>query len=108
MTLADFSIGREFMCGGRRWRCTDVGTRVRVSVHTDKPITSAALTLGDGDRVQLSKGKHGADGDDEKSGGGLPVKIHSRLSFNPEPGVAAGSALNDRVIKAKSRFHHCT
>ena len=41
MTLADFAIGREFICGGRRWRCTDVGTRVVVAVclddHPDDP-----------------------------------------------------------------------
>jgi hypothetical protein len=27
-----FRIGTEFWCGGRRWRCTDVGTRVIVGV----------------------------------------------------------------------------
>ena len=28
MNLSEFSIGLEFWCGEKRWRCTDVGTRV--------------------------------------------------------------------------------
>jgi hypothetical protein len=28
----DFSIGLEFWCDGKRWRCTDVGTRVIVAI----------------------------------------------------------------------------
>ena len=35
MKLADFSIGREFTCGDRRWRCTDIGTRVVVAICLD-------------------------------------------------------------------------
>jgi hypothetical protein len=31
-----------------------VGTRVRVSVHTDKPVTAAALTLAEGKKVALN------------------------------------------------------
>jgi hypothetical protein len=40
-----------------------VGTRVRISVITDKPITSAALTLGEGKRVSLQHGAEGAEGE---------------------------------------------
>jgi hypothetical protein len=42
----EFRIGQQFRCGGRRWRCTDVGSRVIaaiclephevVTVETDK------------------------------------------------------------------------
>jgi hypothetical protein len=32
MAHGDFSIGSEFTCGGKRWRCTDVGTRVIVAI----------------------------------------------------------------------------
>jgi hypothetical protein len=32
MRHGDFRIGMEFWCGGRRWRCTDVGTRVVVAI----------------------------------------------------------------------------
>ncbi len=28
----DFSIGLDFWCGKKRWRCTDVGTRVVVAI----------------------------------------------------------------------------
>ncbi len=30
-----FSIGLEFWCGGKRWRCTDVGTRVIVAISLE-------------------------------------------------------------------------
>ena len=32
MRHEEFRIGMEFWCGGRRWRCTDIGTRVVVGV----------------------------------------------------------------------------
>lgn len=32
MRCEDFVIGREFWCGGKRWRCTDVGSRVIVAI----------------------------------------------------------------------------
>jgi hypothetical protein len=32
MQHSDFSIGLEFWCGEKRWRCTDVGTRVIVAI----------------------------------------------------------------------------
>lgn len=30
-----FSIGLEFWCGGHRWHCTDVGTRVIVAIAVE-------------------------------------------------------------------------
>ena len=37
----DFSIGLEFRCSGRRWRCTDVGhrtiTAICLDTHADDP-----------------------------------------------------------------------
>ncbi len=35
MTTKDFHIGLEFWCGGKRWRCTDVGTRVIVAISLE-------------------------------------------------------------------------
>lgn len=32
MEHSDFKIGLEFWCGEKRWRCTDVGTRVVVAI----------------------------------------------------------------------------
>ena len=35
MTLDRFAIGREFLCGVRRWRCTDIGTRIVAAILVD-------------------------------------------------------------------------
>ena len=35
MKLIDFRIGIDFWCGGRQWRCTDVGTRVVVAISLE-------------------------------------------------------------------------
>lgn len=35
MTLEDFQIGLEFWCGEKRWRCTDVGSRVVVAISLE-------------------------------------------------------------------------
>ena len=35
MHHSEFRIGTEFWCGDRRWRCTDVGTRVIVATRID-------------------------------------------------------------------------
>ena len=32
MTHSDFTIGEEFSCGQKRWRCTDIGKRVVVAI----------------------------------------------------------------------------
>ena len=32
MKFNEFAIGQEFWCGAKRWRCTDVGTRVIVAI----------------------------------------------------------------------------
>ena len=32
MNRKDFSIGREFWCAGKRWRCTDIGSRVIIAI----------------------------------------------------------------------------
>lgn len=32
-----FQIGLEFECGGRRWRCTDVGTRTVIAIALESP-----------------------------------------------------------------------
>lgn len=32
MKHEEFLIGEEFWCGGNRWRCTDIGTRVIVAI----------------------------------------------------------------------------
>ncbi len=40
MKLSEFEIGKTFWCGGRPWRCTDIGTRVIIAIlleHDDDP-----------------------------------------------------------------------
>jgi len=36
MKHPDFKIGAEFWCGGRQWRCTDVGTRTIAAIRLDE------------------------------------------------------------------------
>lgn len=36
MKHSDFRIGAEFWCGGRQWRCTDIGTRTVVAILLDE------------------------------------------------------------------------
>lgn len=33
MIRTDFSIGKEFWCGGHKWLCTDIGTRVITAIR---------------------------------------------------------------------------
>jgi hypothetical protein len=35
MEHSEFKIGDAFWCGGRQWRCTDIGTRIIVAIHLD-------------------------------------------------------------------------
>ena len=35
MKHSDFRIDVEFWCGGKRWRCTDVGSRVIVAISLE-------------------------------------------------------------------------
>ena len=32
MKHSDFTISQEFLCGEKRWKCTDIGTRVIVAI----------------------------------------------------------------------------
>lgn len=42
--LSEFSIGVEFTCADKRWRCTDVGTRVVVAISIE-PVNKCMLTV---------------------------------------------------------------
>jgi hypothetical protein len=35
MKHGDFKIGERFTCGGKIWRCTDIGTRTIIAIHLD-------------------------------------------------------------------------
>lgn len=32
MNHSDFSLGLDFWCGDKRWRCTDIGSRVVIAI----------------------------------------------------------------------------
>lgn len=32
----EFTVGGEFWCGGRQWRCTDIGTRTITAIRIDR------------------------------------------------------------------------
>ncbi len=31
----EFRIGQQFWCGGKRWRCTDIGSRVITAIYLE-------------------------------------------------------------------------
>ena len=43
MQISDFEIGGEFRCGGKHWRCTDLGQRVVVAIPTHQQGDSSWL-----------------------------------------------------------------
>ena len=48
MKFAEFEIGGEFYCGARRWRCTDIGSRVVIAVCLDlHEVTSLTVDSAD-------------------------------------------------------------
>jgi hypothetical protein len=55
MKHAEFRIGLEFSCGGKRWRCTDVGTRVIIAISLE-PHDVAEITFpGDPSKVSHTR-----------------------------------------------------
>jgi hypothetical protein len=48
MRRNDFHIGLEFWCGGKRWRCTDVGSRIVVAISLEPhEVVSVAVDPND-------------------------------------------------------------
>ena len=35
MRISEFKVGSEYLCGYKRWRCTDIGKRVVVAICLD-------------------------------------------------------------------------
>jgi hypothetical protein len=48
MNHDEFRIGLEFWCGGRRWRCTDVGKRTVVAICLESHEV-VSITRGNGE-----------------------------------------------------------
>src|ERR1035438_6279987 len=64
MKHSDFIIGRSFWCGGREWRCTDIGTRTIVAICLDETevVTSSQDPAVEDTRRTLSQSEAAADG----------------------------------------------
>ena len=50
----EFQIGDTFWCGGHKWRCTDIGTRVIIAMRLDHIEVVIALE-GDLDAKQRAR-----------------------------------------------------
>ncbi|MCJ2109143.1 hypothetical protein MKK70_27985 [Methylobacterium sp. E-041] len=61
MNLSDFRIGSEFTCSGRRYRCTDIGTRTVLAIQVDeatiaskepgKPVTTRLVSRQEAEAI---------------------------------------------------------
>ena len=60
MNQAQFHIGLEFWCGDKRWRCTDVGSRVVVAISLESHEV-VALVASPEDRSKLTEQRHATD-----------------------------------------------
>jgi hypothetical protein len=58
MEHKDFTIGQEFLCGGKRWRCTDIGTRVIVAICLED---TEYVSHKDGEEVKRTLTREEAD-----------------------------------------------
>jgi hypothetical protein len=59
MQHSEFTIGGTFWCGGRQWRCTDIGTRTAIAIRIDSvDVESNVPDL----RRTLSRSEAEADG----------------------------------------------
>jgi|SRR3990170_5173247 len=47
MTRDEFHIGLEFWCGGKPWRCTDIGSRVIVAICLERHEVIEVENLGE-------------------------------------------------------------
>jgi len=69
-----FYIGLEFWCDGRRYRCTDVGSRVIVAIRVD----GAEIVVSDNGRTET----HSLSGGDAEAQGwfsGPPFAVAERV-----------------------------
>lgn len=75
MNLAQFHIGLEFWCDGKRWRCTDVGSRVVVAISLE-PHEVVSLITDPQDRSHRTERRHVTDDPSRLSGPPYGVVEH--------------------------------
>jgi hypothetical protein len=90
MEKSEFTIGLEFWCGNKRWRCTDVGTRVITAICLEprEMVRIADDPLDNSKRIQTTY-----ISDDPRDLNGPPYSIaeyvfdeydHEACSLEPE------------------------
>lgn len=60
MQQSDFSIGLEFWCGDKPWRCTDVGSRVVVAICL-APRDDVQISPNHDDKAQSIRTSYASD-----------------------------------------------
>jgi hypothetical protein len=60
MEHSQFRIGLEFYCGGKKWRCTDVGSRVIVAIQLG-PREVATVSVDPSDETKHIETRHISD-----------------------------------------------
>jgi hypothetical protein len=97
MTHAEFTIGCTFTCGGKRWRCTDIGTRVIVAICLE-PRDMVRSWYENGERIE----EHYLS-DDPRDLDGPPYGVVERV-FD-ENDIQACSPLPPAAVKRGDRSH---
>lgn len=60
MNLLDFHIGLGFWCGGKHWRCTDVGSRVAVAISLE-PHEVVSVEIDPADKSKRTERRYMSD-----------------------------------------------
>jgi hypothetical protein len=60
MNLSEFSIGVEFWCGEKKWRCTDIGTRVVTAICLE-PRQMVKAAIDDNDPTKSTTTRYRSD-----------------------------------------------
>jgi hypothetical protein len=60
MNLSEFLIGVEFWCGEKKWRCTDVGTRVVTAICLE-PLQRVRVAIDDIDPTKRTTTRYLSD-----------------------------------------------
>jgi hypothetical protein len=95
MRQDEFAIGLEFYCDARRWRCTDVGTRVVIAIaldHEDDPTWYSGPPYAVAERV--------FDEEDQEGCSLIPEEIDCFAPVSLNEASGANSAKVDAAVLA--------
>ena len=89
MRHEDFRVGAKFGCGGRQWRCTDIGLRTIIAIRIDR------VEVG-GNALERHHTLSGADAEAEGWFKGPPYAVaESVFDENDIEGCAPGPGEED-------------